>query len=98
MRYKQFNKYKYYIAMFATKNHAVQVYYVLEKKGFANFQLISTPCRLQPGCGLCIRFNSLEDLKKLRRITNQYNRKIKQVYYIERKNGKKEYKRIKDIT
>ncbi|QIB28142.1 DUF3343 domain-containing protein [Caloranaerobacter azorensis] len=94
---KYFKNDKYYIAVFDTKNNAIQLYYILEKKGINKFQLISTPCQLSFGCSYSIKFNNIEDFEILNREAVKYKKHICKVYRVERINGKKQIKQVKGI-
>ncbi|WP_278287302.1 DUF3343 domain-containing protein [Caloranaerobacter ferrireducens] len=85
------------MAVFDTKNNAIQLYYILEKKGVNKFQLISTPCQLSFGCSYSIKFNDIEDFQILKREASKYNKHVRRVYRVERINGKKQIKQINDI-
>lgn len=85
---------EYYIVVFKSKNHAVQLHYLLEKKGYRKFQLISTPCRISNGCGYSIRFNKLNDIEYLKKETNDLKQLIKAIYEVQRINNRKAYKRL----
>ena len=89
MHRKFFNNKKYYIAIFNSKNNTVRLFYILEKKGYNLFQLISAPCQLKAGCNYCIKFNDLEGYKILKKEATKYNSLINELYLVERKEGKK---------
>ncbi|WP_026894162.1 DUF3343 domain-containing protein [Clostridiisalibacter paucivorans] len=94
---KNFRRDRYYIALFDTKNYAIQMYYTLEKQGYRNYQLISTPCQITGGCNYSIKFNDIEDFRVLKEQSEIYNRPIREVYLFTRENGKNYIKRIGDM-
>ncbi|WP_416197858.1 MAG: Se-S-carrier domain-containing protein [Sporanaerobacter sp.] len=85
---------KYYIAVFKSKNYAIQIQYILENLGYSCFQLISTPCELKAGCSYSIKFKDINYLEILKRETSKLNTDIESLYCIERKNGKKTIKNL----
>lgn len=87
----------YYLAVFKSKNYAVQLYYKLEKAGYGIFQLVSTPCQLKGGCSYSIKFNRLSDINYLKKYSPDFNEVISGVYYAEKKRGAKVYKLINNI-
>ncbi|WP_202709044.1 DUF3343 domain-containing protein [Sporosalibacterium faouarense] len=88
------SKGEYYIAVFNSKNHAVRLNYLLEKKGYRKFKLISTPCSLSNGCSYSLRFNNLTDLEYLKREASDFKQILNSIYEVQRLNGRKAYKRI----
>jgi len=87
----------YYIAIFKSKNYAVQLHYYLEKKGYRNFQLISTPCHLSAGCSFSIKFFDLKDIEIFRSEINTFDSIIHSIYQVQRENGKRKTKRLNDV-
>lgn len=85
---------KYYVAIFKSKSHAIQVIYVLENLGYKNFQLISTPCEIQAGCGFSIKFDEIKYLEILKKEVICLHLNIESFYCIERKAGKKVLKNL----
>lgn len=88
---------KYYIVILESKNHAVQLIYILENLGYKRFRLISAPCQIRTGCDFGIEFKNLGDLKIIKNETNRLNTKIKGVYSIERKNKKKIIRKLNHL-
>ncbi len=86
---------KYYIAVFKSKNYAVQLYYKLEKASYGMFQLISTPCQLRGGCSYSIKFSRLNDINYFRIFLPDYEQEIYGVYRVEKREGTKIYDPIK---
>ncbi|MCC5911508.1 MAG: DUF3343 domain-containing protein [Clostridiaceae bacterium] len=86
---------KYYIAVFDSKNHAVQVYQYLKQKKYQQFQLISTPCRIRAGCSYSIRFLTLEDYDILLKEVGDINKKIASIYEAEKVDKKRVLKELK---
>ncbi|WIV11198.1 DUF3343 domain-containing protein [Proteiniborus sp. MB09-C3] len=85
---------KYYIAVFKSKNYAVQLYYKLEKAGYSMFQLISTPCHISGGCSYSIKFSRLSDLNYFKNYSSDFEKEIYGVYHVEKRNGTKVYDAI----
>lgn len=76
----------YYIAVFDSRNHAVQLYQYLLSRKLHQFQLIPTPCTLKAGCSYSIRFDVLEDYYILLIEAGKVNKKITSVYEAKRIN------------
>lgn len=90
---------KYYLAVFKSKNHAIQLYYALDRKGLYNkFQVVSTPCEIKAGCNYSIRFYDYNDLNILNDEAKELFMTIDEVYSIEKKDGKKITKKISWFT
>ena len=85
---------KYYLAIFKSKNYAIQINYILENLGYRNFQLVSTPCEIQAGCGYCIKFRDVKDLDILKSESKSIHVNIERLYCIERKGGMKTIKNL----
>ncbi len=85
---------EYYICAFDTKNEAVYLYYTLDRKGHKNFQLISTPCFIQAGCGYSIRFSNIAYLDALIEEAEKVGIYIERIYFLKRENGKRVVKKI----
>jgi len=84
---------EYYIAVFASKNHAVELHHILARKGY-NYELISTPCQLTAGCSYSIKFTHIQSIKHIIDTANEYNKEIKDIYKIYRRDGKKVAERV----
>ena len=95
MQNKIISNKEYYIAVFNSKNYAIQLFYKLEKKGYSKFQLISTPCQLKGGCSYSIKFNKISDVDYLANESPEFFNSISNIYFVERRNGKKLYKAVK---
>lgn len=94
MNIKSISRGKYYIAVFKSRNYAVQLYYKLEKGGYSMFQLISTPCQLRGGCSYSIKFTKLNDLNYFKNFSPDFEQEISGIYYVEKRDGSKIYKPI----
>ncbi|SCG83252.1 hypothetical protein DW1_1682 [Proteiniborus sp. DW1] len=94
MNIKSISRGKYYIAVFKSRNYAVQLYYKLEKGGYSMFQLISTPCQLRGGCSYSIKFSKLNDLNYFKRFSPDFDQEIFGIYYVDKRNGTKIYEPI----
>ena len=89
---------EYYIAVFHSRNHAVQLYQYLKRKNILLFQLISTPCKLKTGCSYSLKINRLRDLDLLKEEINQLNNRFSyRIYHVTKVNGKKSYDLMEDI-
>lgn len=89
-----YKKDKYYLAILKSKNHAIQLYYAMERKGCKKFELVSTPCHIKAGCSYSIRFYDYSDLNILMVETKELFMTIDNVYCIEKRDGKTITKKI----
>lgn len=85
---------QYYIAVFDSRNHAMQLYQYLKKNNFSQFQLITTPCKIKAGCSYSIRFNKLEDYNLLLLEATKISKKISAIYMVRRVNKKRILKKL----
>ncbi|SDK54799.1 DUF3343 domain-containing protein [Natronincola ferrireducens] len=74
----------YYIAVFDSRNYAVQLYQHLKRMRYKQFQLVSTPCVLNAGCSYSIRFDELEDYHILSREAEKLKKDIISIYEAKR--------------
>ncbi|AKL95208.1 hypothetical protein CACET_c17600 [Clostridium aceticum] len=88
---------KYYIAVFDSRNHAMQLHQHLRKARLDQFQLISTPCKIKAGCSYSIKFLNLEDAKKLMEEAEKIKKKVSSIYSAERVNKTRVLKKLKSI-
>ncbi|AOY76973.1 DUF3343 domain-containing protein [Clostridium formicaceticum] len=88
---------KYYIAVFDSRNHAMQLHQHLKKMNLNQFQLISTPCKIKAGCSYSIKFLNLEDAKVLMEEADKMKKKISSIYSAERINKARVLKKLKSI-
>lgn len=95
MDIKSISRGKHYLAVFKSKNYAVQLYYKLEKAGYGIFQLISTPCQLRGGCSYSIKFYRLNDINYLKQYSQDFDQEISGVYHVEKKDGGTVYNAVK---
>ncbi|HSH37062.1 DUF3343 domain-containing protein [Schnuerera sp.] len=86
--------YKYYIIVFKSKNMAVYTFSILEKLGYKNFQLISTPCGIKAGCSYSIKFKNIRYFNIIKKEAKKINAEIEGVYLVERKSGNKKIEKI----
>jgi len=83
---------EYYLLVFNSHNFAAFLYSALEKKGY-KIELISTPCKISPGCSQSLKFDhSLYNIVKEEAIKSQIP--IKGIYKVIERNGNKEFFRI----
>ena len=85
---------KYYICVFNTKNMAVYTFTILERLGYKNFKLISTPCEIKAGCSYSIKFSNIRYLDVLKKQAQKINAIIQDVYLVERKDRKRILEKI----
>lgn len=88
---------EYYIAVFVSKNHAVELHHILSRKGH-NYELISTPCKISSGCSYSIKFNHLYSAKPITEAAKEYKKTVKDIYKIYRVNGKLMTEKITDSS
>lgn len=84
----------YYIAVFDSKNHAVQLYQHLKRMRFNQFQLIPTPSMLKVGCSYSIEFDELEDYRLLVEEAEGIDKRINSVYEVKRENRNRVLKKL----
>lgn len=89
-----FKRGDYYLAIFKSKNHAIQLNSRLEKKGYRKFQLISTPCKIKHGCSFSLKYEKPTDLQYIKREMENLKELISGIYHVQRINGQKQYKEI----
>lgn len=80
---------EYYVAVFESKNHAVELYYYLNKEKYYQYELVSTPCKIKSGCSYSIKFNDFKYYDFLHKLAAKNNRSILAIYSIKRQNGKR---------
>ena len=85
---------RYYICAFTTKNMAIYLHTVLDKLGHEEFQLISTPCEIKAGCSYSIKFSNISSIDILRREAKNLGVEVGDVYFFEKKDGKRTIKKI----
>lgn len=88
---------KYYIAVFDSRSHAIQLYQRLKKMHYNQFKIISTPCIIKTGCSYSIRFDTLEDYHILMEEAKKINKIPSKAYTIERINKQRVISKL-DIT
>ena len=64
---------KYYIAVFQSRNHALQLYQYLNRQKYTQYELISTPCKIKAGCSYSIKFIDLNEHELLKNVANKAN-------------------------
>ena len=85
---------RYYICAFSTKNIAMYIFSNLNRLGYEEFQLISTPCEIQAGCSYSIKFANIKDLDILKEKAKNLDIEIGDIYFFERKDGKRFVKKL----
>lgn len=87
----------YYIAVFESRNHAIQIYQYLKKSNLNQYQLVSTPCKIKSGCSYSIKYINEEDMDLLVNESEKLNKKVSGIYLIDRVNNRRTYKKILPI-
>lgn len=85
---------RYYIYAFTSKNMAMYLFSILDRLGYKEFQLISTPCEIKAGCSYSIKFSNIKYLDILKREAKKLDIDIVDIYFFERKDGKRSIKKI----
>jgi len=80
---------KYYIAVFQSRNHAIQLYQYLSRQNYKQYELISTPCKIKAGCSYSIKFTDLKDYDFLQDLAEKSNRSILAIYEVARRSGRR---------
>lgn len=86
---RRYIKDKYYITVFQSRNHAIQLYQYLSRKNYRQYELISTPCKIKAGCSYSVKFTDINDYELLKNICEKANINILAIYEIARQNGKR---------
>ncbi|QUH20604.1 DUF3343 domain-containing protein [Alkaliphilus sp. B6464] len=86
---RRYMKDKYYIAVFESRNHAIQLYQYLSRQHYSQYELVSTPCKIKAGCSYSIKFTDLKDYEFLKNLADKSARNILNMYEISRQNGKR---------
>lgn len=86
---------EHYLCVFQSRNHAILIFSLFEEEGKDYFQIVSTPCTLQAGCGYSIRFFHKSYIELLLKRINENNIPKPKIYYGERIQGNIKYKEIK---
>ncbi|MCF6465673.1 DUF3343 domain-containing protein [Clostridium sp. Cult2] len=85
---------RYYICAFTSKNMAMYLFSSLDGLGYKEFQLISTPCEIKAGCSYSIKFGNIKYLDILKREAKKLGIEVSNIYFFERKNGKRSIKKL----
>ncbi|MDR7870057.1 MAG: DUF3343 domain-containing protein [Tissierellaceae bacterium] len=86
---------KHYLCVFKSRNHALLIFNLFEEEGKDTFQLVSTPCGLQAGCGYSIRFFHKGYMDIILKKVNENNIPIPKFYFVDKINGNIKYREIK---
>ncbi|QUH26700.1 DUF3343 domain-containing protein [Serpentinicella alkaliphila] len=84
----------YFIAVYESRNHAMQMYHYFKSTHPNKYLLISTPCRIKSGCSYSIKFNEQDDLKLLLDESANLKKNISGIYLVEKINGRNSYKKV----
>ncbi|WP_066504986.1 DUF3343 domain-containing protein [Abyssisolibacter fermentans] len=87
----------YYFVIFKTRNQAIQLYYIMERKGYIYFQLISTPCHIRAGCNYAIKFNTLSHYNILLKEAKENNIELDDLYHFHIVKEKRIYDKITNL-
>lgn len=85
---------KHYLCVFKSRSHTVLIFTLFEEEGKEYFQLISTPCSLQTGCGYAIRFFHKGYIDVILKEVHEYNLPMPRFYRGERFQGNIQYKEL----
>ena len=88
---------KYYLAVFESRNHAIQLHQHLQRNKLLQFELVSTPCKIKAGCSYSIKFSNLNDLDLLVGEARSIKKEVASVYLVERSYGKRILKKLNII-
>lgn len=88
---------KYYLAVFESRNHAIQLHQYLQRNKLTQFELVSTPCKIKAGCSYSIKFDNLNELDILLKEAKDIGKEIASVYVVERSYGKRILKKLSVI-
>lgn len=88
---------KYYLAVFESRNHAIQLHQHLQRNKLLQFELVSTPCKIKAGCSYSIKFDNLNELGLLTAEAKSIKKTIAAVYVVERSYGKRIIKKLELI-
>ncbi len=86
---------KYYIAVFASKNHAIHLLQHVNTIDRHRYELISTPCKIKSGCSYSIKSNTLEDCSFLAQEAKKLDKTILNIYEAEKINKYRVLKKVK---
>jgi hypothetical protein len=85
---------KYYLAVFESRNHAIQLHQYLQRSKLMQFELVSTPCKIKAGCSYSIKFDNLNELEILLMEARAFKKEIASVYLVQRSYGKRVIKKL----
>lgn len=85
---------KHYLCVFKSRNHAILLFNIFEQEG-KDFQLVSTPCGIQAGCGYSIKFFHKSYIDVILKRVHQNNIPIPKFYLVDKINGNIKYQEIK---
>ncbi len=88
---------KYYLAVFESRNHAIQLHQHLQRNQLTQYELVSTPCKIKAGCSYSIKFEDLTELDKLVQEAKSIRKTVTAVYVVERSYGKRIIRKIDAI-
>ena len=90
----------YYLVILETKNQSMFLHSALEKSGYNNFQIVSTPCAIKTGCNYSLKFGDLRYSNIIFKKAKEMGMEKPNIYFVEKKNGKYEYNLVlfKEIT
>ena len=88
---------KHYLCVFKSRNHTFFINNLLEEDKDI-FQLVSTPCALQVGCGYSIRFFNKSSINLIEKMVRDNNLAFPKFYIVYKENGNIKYKEVKPNT
>lgn len=85
---------EHYVCVFESKNHAVMLYTLFEKRGYDYFNIISTPCSLNRGCSYSLKFFNKAYIDLINREAESLNIDYK-IFSAYKDNGRTRYRQVK---
>lgn len=86
---------KHYLCVFKSRSHAVLIFSLFEEEGKEYFQLVSTPCILQAGCGYSIRLFHKSYKELILKKVDENNLPLPKFYIGEKGQGNIKYGELK---
>ncbi len=84
----------YYLWVFESKNHAMLAFNLLESSGYADFEIVSTPCGIKSGCTYSLKFFHHEYLQLVNQTILELNLLESRIFYVDNTDSQSRYKEI----